>query len=197
MAMQSTEKFPPFAPLPDSAVIVDCTSLPRFGLRGPGSCEWLLAQGFAIPETVNRATLDDTGNLALRLGRNEAVISGFASGPSSVKGCETAWSGAADRQGYNGFRQDSWTHLLISGPRAADLMAEITETDLRIDAMPAGIISQTRALKIDAIIVRTDRLGTFGYELFFDIASRAYVCETLRGLAPDYGFSVLPSTGAV
>ena len=41
---------------------------------------------------------------------------------------------------------------------------------------------------MDAVIVRTDRFGEGGYELFFDIASRSYAMEALRGLEPDLAF---------
>lgn len=165
------------------AVIVDCSDVARFGLRGKGSFEWLKSQGIAVPDRVNLASVDADGILVLRLGQNDIAISGDGQG---VAATSAAWRIAEGVKGHDGFRRDTWAHLLISGPDATELMAELTEIDLRAQSLPRHAIAQTRLLHLDTIIVRTDPAGLPGYELFFDLASRAYVLESLHHLAPGY-----------
>lgn len=170
----------------EGAVIADCSEVSRFGLRGRGSFDWLTSHGAAVPERPNLATVDADGMLVLRLGQNDIALSGNSAGPTGVAATTAAWRAAEGRKGYDGFRGDSWAHLVISGPRAADLMAELTEVDLREESLPRNAIAQTRVLHVDTIIVRTDPAGVPGYELFFDLASRPYVLESLHHLAPGY-----------
>ncbi len=174
---------------PDDPLIVDCTAVPRFGLRGRGGCDWLRADGVALPETVNRAAVDGNGILAMRLGANEAVLSGDADGRTSLAALRRRWADAEGRNGYDGFREDSWAHVLVSGKRAFDLMAEMAEIDFRPAHMPVGHVAQTRALHLDAVIVRTDRFGPFGYEIFLDITSKAFFLDALARL--DGGYRLL------
>ena len=167
-------------PLP---AIVDCTAPPRFGVRGRGGCRWLRSEGFPVP-AVNAADIMDDGTLVLRIGEEDTMIGGAAGESRVVSGAEARWAVAETPRGYDAFRRDGWAHLAIAGSGASELMAQITETDLRPSSLPAGRISQTRALHMDAVIVRTDRFGEGGYELFFDIASRVYAIGALRALEP-------------
>jgi len=172
--------------------VIDCTTVPRFGLRGRGSCQWLQAAGLGIPEAVNRAVLEDNGDLLLRLGQNEAMVSGFAS--QSALDMQDRWNKGVAPKGYDAFRRDSWAHILVTGPEAPALMAEVTEIDLRTASMPVGLIAQTRALQLDAVLVRTDRLKVFGYEIFFDISMLKYFLGVLRETAAGYDFVILPES---
>lgn len=160
------------------AAIVDCTALPRFGLRGRGSCLWLKSQGFAVPDALNRAAVARDGTLMLRLGQDEALIAG--AGNTTVTDTEARWAAATGARGYDAFRRDGWAHLVIIGPGTSELMSEITEIDLRPSSMPVDQIAQTRALHLDAVIVRTDRFSGDAYEIFFDIASRDYAIHALE-----------------
>lgn len=180
---------------PQDPLIVDCTAVARFGLRGRGSCEWLLADGVGLPETVNRASIDANGILALRLGTNEAMLSGDADEGASLSAMQRRWAQAEGRKGYDGFRQDAWAHVMISGGQACDFMAEMCAVDFRDGAMPVGHIAQTRALHLDVVIVRSDRFGVSGYELFFDIASKAYVIDALAHIDGSYRLLVAGQPG--
>lgn len=192
MASEGNSRLAAFAPVSPDAfkgpVIIDCTSVSRFGLRGAASYEWFTAHGLAVPE-INRAVVDASGMVMFRLGRNDIAISGNGDGPMSVSAIAAAWSKAEGRKGYDAFRRDSWAHIVVSGPGATDLMAELTDVDLRDKSLPADAVAQTRLLHVDTIIVRTDAAGVPGYELFFDIASRAYVLEGIQHMARGYRFS--------
>jgi sarcosine oxidase subunit gamma len=194
MATEGTPRLAAFAPASSDAfkgqVIIDCTSVSRFGLRGTGAYEWLSSRGLPVPE-VNRAVVDAAGMLMLRLGRNDIAISGNSEGAMSVAVTAQAWQNADGRKGYDGFRRDGWAHIVISGPMANELMAELTEVDLRDRSLPVNAVAQTRVMHLDTIIVRTDLAGVPGYELFFDIASRPYILEGLHHIAHGYRFSAV------
>lgn len=191
MAIQGTPRLAALAPVlasrPDQLVVVDCSGTSRFGLRGKGSFEWFMSQGVSVSGRINVATVDAGGMLTLRLGQNEIAISGNSQGATGVASIEAAWRMASGRNGYDGFRHDTWAHLLISGPDATEFMTELTDVDLREKSLPVHAIAQTRVLHVDTIIARTDPAGMPGYELFFDLASRAFMLESLHHLTPDNG----------
>lgn len=192
MASEGNSRLAAFAPASPEAfkgpVIIDCTGVSRFGLRGAGSHDWYTAHGFAVPE-INRAVIDASGMILFRLGRNDIAISGNSEGPTSVATTAAAWNKAEGRKGYDAYRRDGWAHIVVSGPAATDLMAELTDVDLRDKSLPVAAVAQTRLLHVDTIIVRTDVAGVPGYELFFDIASRAYILEGIQHIARGYRFS--------
>ncbi|MBL0933300.1 MAG: hypothetical protein IBJ07_00990 [Rhizobiaceae bacterium] len=164
----------------DGLLIADCTEIARFGLRGKGSYAWLKSRGVAVPDRINVAAVDADGMLVLRLGQSDIAISGNGEGVDAIA---AAWRTAEGTRGHDGYRRDSWAHLAVSGRDATALMAELTDIDLRDTSMPRYAIAQTRLLHVDTIIVRTDPAGIPGYELFFDLASRAFVLENLRHMA--------------
>lgn len=163
----------------DGLHIADCTAVARFGLRGKGSYDWLKSR-VGVPDRINIAALDPGGVLVLRLGQNDIAISGNCKGVDAIS---AAWSAAEGARGHDAYRRDSWAHLVVSGPTATALMAELTDIDLRDTSLPRYAIAQTRLLHLDTIIVRTDPAGIPGYELFFDLASRAFVLENLHHTA--------------
>lgn len=137
-ALMATEHLPRLAALAPALpiasgnlLIADCTDVSRFGLRGKGSCEWLKSNGIAVPDRVNVAAIDADGMLVLHLGQNDIAISGNGRGPSGVDAISAAWRDAEGAKGYDGFRRDTWAHLVVSGSDAAGLMAELTDVDLR------------------------------------------------------------------
>lgn len=158
----------------DGLHIADCSEIARFGLRGKGSHAWLKSR-IAVPDRVNVAAVDPDGMLVLRLGENDIAISG-----NGVDAISAAWRAAEGARGHDGYRRDTWAHLVVSGRDATALMAELTDIDLRDKSMPRYAIAQTRLLHVDTVIVRTDPAAVPGYELFFDLASRAFVLENLR-----------------
>ena len=134
-------------------------------------------------------------SLAVRLARRDlrggfggfwVLVVGIALG---VAATAEAWSKAEGRNGFDAYRRDSWAHIVVSGPAATELMPELTDVDLRDKSLPELTVAQTRLLHVDTIIVRTDLAGVPGYELFCDIASRAYVLEGIQHLARGYRFS--------
>lgn len=190
-------------PAPDTGVVLDCTGTARFGLRGPGTLDWLASVGITAPEPVNTATILPCGTAVLRLGNQEVLL---LAPPGDSGGrlheLRAAWEESAlDSKGYDAFREEGWAWFLISGPAVEQLMARISMTDLRLRSVPCGKVLQTRALHQDVVMVRLDRFGAPSYEVFLDIASAEFVLEVLQhtvaGLAAPFDIAALaPSAGS-
>lgn len=173
----------------ERAFVADCTGTARFGLRAKGSANWFEQGTGQILPPVNRFSRSQDGLICLRLGMNDITLSGPADRVAAAEAAWTAHVATGERCGVNGYRQDTWAHLAISGPAADSLMAQLTEIDLREAALPVGAIAQTRMLHVDTVILRSDFGAMAGYELFFDIATKPFVLESLQHLAQGYHFA--------
>ncbi|RWR26935.1 hypothetical protein D2T31_18335 [Sinirhodobacter populi] len=159
-------------------IILDCTDSDRLGLRGPGTMEWLAAEGIAAPEINTTLTLPN-GTAVLRLGQQEVLL-------LSVPGSEDEsprrrWNESPlAAKGYDACRDAGWAWFVISGPDAPALMPRISMTDLHPRSFGLGRLAQTRALHMDAVVARSDRFGAVSYDLFFDIAAAAFAIDVLE-----------------
>jgi len=171
--------------------LYDLTACDRFGLKGRGSADWLARQGLTIPERVNTWRPSPAQALdVLRLGRDDLVV---LSRPDATSGApealRTAWrADAASPRGHDAWRDEVWAWFHLCGDGLADLMAMTCPVDLRPDVFATGDIVQSRVAQLDCVVARSDRAGTPGFDLFFDIASSAFVLASLKEL----GLSLAP-----
>lgn len=177
--------------------MLDCTGTERFGLRGPGTLDWLASAGIAAPEAVNTAAILPCGSAILRLGNQEVLLLAPPGGDGGrLRALRAAWEDSTlDAKGYDAWRDEGWAWFLISGPAAEQLMPRISMTDLRPRSVAVGQVLQTRALQQDAVVVRLDRFGAPSYEVFLDIASAEFVLDVLEhavaGLAAPFAIAGL------
>jgi sarcosine oxidase subunit gamma len=162
-------------------VIEDRTPWPRWGLKGPGSADWLAAAGLALPE-VNRWAVAD-GVRILRLGRNDVTLTADAAAAEALAGIRARWEDAAAPKGYPSWREEGWAWLALRGPGLAAALAHLTAVDLRPSRFAAGAIAQTRLAHLDAVLLLTEN----GAELFFDIAATASVVREIARVAEGQG----------
>lgn len=180
-------------------VILDCTDIGRLGLRGPGTIDWLQAEGIAVPESVNRALSLPCGTAVLRLGQQEALLVAAPGGNGArLREFRAAWRDSSlQAKGYDAYREEGWAWFSVSGRAAPHLMRRISMADLRPESLLSGHVAQVRALHTDVVIARLDRFGTVSYDLFFDIASAAFalqvLTETAAGLEADFSSASLPA----
>lgn len=165
----------------DDNVVLDCTSTERFGLRGPGTVDWLTEAGLAIPEKVNTSVTLPCGTTIIRLGEQDVLLVAASSGSGeSVRMLRDRWRSSALRsKGYDAYRDESWAWFVISGPDAPALMRRISMADLRPENLKRDEVAQTRALRLDAVVVRLDRFEAPSYDIFLDIASAAFALNVL------------------
>lgn len=181
-------------------VVLYCGQTERLGLRGPGTMEWLAAEGLAAPAAVNTTVTLPCRTTIMRFGQQEVLLTAATGGSGQrLRELRAAWK-ASDQapKGFDAYRDEGWTWFVVSGPAAPALMRRISMTDLRPESLKAGELAQTRALHVDAVIARLDRFGAVSYDIFLDVASAGFaldvLTETAAGLEQNFQLASLQPT---
>ena len=175
-------------------VVLECTPGERFGLRGPGTIDWVAAQGLTVPAAVNAAEVSPCGSTVMRLGQQEVLLTAPAGDRGQrLRDLQQAWHenpGAA--KGFDAYRDEGWAWFVVSGPDAPALMRRISMSDLGPKNLSVNGVAQTRALHLDVVIARLDRFGAISYDIFLDIASAKFALDVLEETAQelDAGFRI-------
>ncbi|GEM_PF-1780673 len=178
----------------DSNIILDCTQVERFGLRGPGTMAWLEQAGLDVADKVNWSVTPPCGTTVLRLGEQEVfLVSALENDGQRLRDLRAHWL-ASDlpSKGFDAYRDEGWAWFVVSGPLAPAVMRRISMTDLRPESLQHGAVAQTRALHLDAVITRLDRFGAPSYDIFLDVASAGFALNVLQETARelDAGFEL-------
>ncbi|MVA25065.1 hypothetical protein V6582_01315 (plasmid) [Agrobacterium vitis] len=175
-------------------VVVECTPTERFGLRGPGTIDWVAAQGLTIPPAVNTSAISPCGTTVMRLGQQEVLLTApVGDGGQRLRELRQAWDESTlPAKGYDAYRDESWAWFVVSGPDAPALMRRISMADLGPKSLEANEIAQTRALHMDVVVARLNRFGAVSYDIFLDIASAKFALDVLTETAEELavGFQV-------
>jgi len=160
--------------------LADLSPLPRIGFKGKGTADWLAGQGLVVPAEPNRTAAQPDGSLALRLAQEEIFLLGDLRGQGALgRRLHDAWLAAgtppASARGFVLPRADTHAWFLVSGERAAEMLAKICGVDLRPEKFENGRIAQTSAAKMGVVIARDDQGGTLAYHLVADSASAEYL----------------------
>ncbi len=111
-----------------------------------------------------------------RLTREEALVFG----PSSAVGNYPAGvEPDGDPVRYLTDVTSGLTGLKIAGPRARDVIAALTDIDLRDRAMPDSSCAQAGFAKVHGTLLRLDFADTVSYELYVAREYGAYVWEVI------------------
>ncbi|MDX1541890.1 MAG: glycine cleavage T C-terminal barrel domain-containing protein, partial [Geminicoccaceae bacterium] len=102
-----------------------------------------------------------------RLGEHHYLMSTTSGGAARVlawleEWLQTEWP---ELQVYCTSVTEQWATVSLSGPKARDLLAELTDVDLAPDAFPHMSVRQGRVLGIDARVFRISFTGELGYEI--------------------------------
>ena len=162
--------------------IVDCSASDRFGLRGPGTWQWLGRQSLAVPDDINAALSLDCGTIVVRLGGEEVLILDDPLAPTKTTSVfEKLWLEdiSTSRKGYNAYRDECWAWFHLSGPAVHDAMQRLTAIDTRPDRFDRLAVAQTRCAHLDAVLLRSDRFGAPGFDVFVDIASSDFAFDVI------------------
>lgn len=164
-------------PLPRGAVaLTDLTALPRFGLKGAGSADWLTAKGVSVP-AINRIA-SYRGMRVLRLGNEDVVLLAEAK-DAALAELVSAWHGEAGAKGYSSWREEGWAWMRLSGPRVGEAMSRLCAIDLRPERFAADEIAQTRVARIEAVLFRSET----GFDVLFDITASAFFARAVGAIA--------------
>lgn len=172
--------------------LCDLSPLARTGFKGPGTPEWLQAQGVEVPGASNQAVVQADGAMAARLAPNELLILGDLRQQSDLPGrLEQVWAAAenppASPRGFPVPRQDSHAWLCLSGRHADLTLAKVCGVDLRPARFGVGSIAQTSVARLSAIVIRRDLGSTLAYYLLTDSASAEYFWDCLLDAMAEFG----------
>ncbi len=160
--------------------LADLSPLPRIGFKGSGALDWLGGQGIAGLDKDNRATRQDDGEIAVRLGPNEALIlSAVARQTTLCRSLENAWAGEDPARCHAVLRGDSHFWSAVSGSHAAPMLAKLCAVDLRPRRFAQGEVAQTSVARLGAVIVRADAGPVPVFHILGDSASAEYFWDTL------------------
>lgn len=155
----------------DGLGVTDRTAWARFGIKGPGSADWLQGAGIGLP-APNRMAVQ-AGLVVLRLGRNDIVVLSDGA-PDAVAALRHRWEVAAGAKGYSSWREEGWAWLHLDGPALDPALARCCAVDLRLPATDR--IAQTVFAHVDAVVIRRED----GADILFDIAATGAVLRALR-----------------
>ncbi len=164
--------------------LADLSPLPRLGVKGAGTADWLAARGIRVPADSNRVVRQSSGVLAARLAPSELLLLGDLSGePAPLESLAAAWRAEPQPpqspRGYLLPRRHSHFWFLVSGERAAAMFAKLCGVDLRPGKFMNGRIAQTSLARMNAVVIRDDRGGVLAYHLLGDSASAEYLWDCL------------------
>ena len=161
----------------ESLTIEDRTSHPRWGIKGPGSADWLAAHGLTLP-LVNRHMLIH-GMRLLRLGRNDITVLAKPGTAGPLANLRHDWERSSGPKGYSSWREESWAWLALSGDALDAALERLCAIDLRPGRFAADQLALTRFAHVDAVVFRSGA----SVQVLFDITATAAVLRTIRQAA--------------
>lgn len=176
--------------------LLDLSPLPRLGVKGAGTADWLAGQGVEVPAESNQAVRQKSGVLAARLAPAELLLLGDLSGdgtgdPGPLDALAAAWRAEPtppqQPRGYLLPRRHSHVWFLVSGESSARMFAKICGVDLRPGRFADGRIAQTSLARMNAVVIRDDRGGVLVYHLLGDSASADYLWDCLIDAMAEFG----------
>lgn len=156
-----------------SLTIEDRSGWPRWGIKGPGSADWLSAQGLALPSVNRRLEMD--GLTVLRLGRNDITVLADPGSADALAALRAAWQKSSGPKGYPSWREESWAWLALSGQALDPALERLSGTDLRPGRFAADEVAQSRFAHLDAVFFRSGS----SLQLFFDITATAMMVRNI------------------
>jgi glycine cleavage system aminomethyltransferase T/glycine/D-amino acid oxidase-like deaminating enzyme len=178
----------------DAAGLVDLSAFAVLEISGPDALEAVQTLSVAqlnvpVGRVVYTSWLDENGGFradltVMRLGEDRfRVVTGGATGMS-----DAAW--IARHLPPGAFLADltsAWTTIGLWGPRARDVLAEVTADDVSHAGFPFGTC---REIEIGGVVVLASRIsyvGELGWELHVPIEQGARVWDTLWEAGRPYG----------
>jgi sarcosine oxidase subunit gamma len=174
--------------------LADLSPLPRLGVKGPGTADWLAGQGIQVPAESNQAVRQSSGVLAARLAPAELMLLGDLSGdPAPLDAIAAAWRAEPQSpvpperpRGFLLPRQHSHFWFVLSGDCTAGMFAKLCGVDLRPGKFANGRIAQTSIARMNAVVIRDDQGGVLAYHLLGDSASAEYLWDCLNDAMAEF-----------
>ena len=160
--------------------LCDVSAAARAGYKGWRAIDWLRDQGCVIGAANNQAYAQDDGTLIARLADSELLILAPPHRQGGrIRRLAQAWASSRPEGCYPVLRADANAAFLITGARAAPMLAKLCAVDLRPRAFPDLAVAQTSVARLNAVIVRTGLGPIEALHLLFDSASADYLFACL------------------
>ena len=163
-----------------------CDVSPMGKLSALGEVDALMSgvlPGRLLPAVGRSARIDDD-NFVARLAHDEALVT-TATGRAPLL-AERVTSGA-DGCAYAVDVTSALAAVRIAGPRAPELLAALTELDVRPDAFSDASCAQSSFAEIHGTLVRLDAADLPAYTLFFGREYGDYTWESIMEAGERYG----------
>lgn len=167
--------------------ICDLSLLPRQGVTGPGSVEFLQANGYQLPAKANTSVRQTSGNLLSRLSPQEFLrieLSHIFAKPGN--GDIPNFHVGSDDRVYDVPRVDSHCLFSVCGNAAAFMFAKLCGVDLRSHKFADGDVAQTSVARVNAIVIRHDLGASDNYFLLIATPAAEYLWECLLDAIGEY-----------
>ena len=166
--------------------------LAKLRVQGPGAPDLLAALG-ATPAVGAAARLNVPAGAgpvpaeAARLAPDEAWITAPAGTGAAIASSLAAMAGAATVFDATG----SHAGMRLVGPAAPQVLASLSELDIRDRVLPDGGCAQTMAADVYALVVRADAGGLRSYRLFFGREYGLYAHEAVLEAGRPHGMELI------
>ncbi len=180
----------------EAAVLIDQTSFAKFALKGPdatAALSWICANDIAKPvgSLTYTQMLNDRGGIeadltVVRRGRDEYYIvtgTGFATR-------DFDWIARNIPAGMNAQLFDiTGAHAVLSlmGPRARDILQEVTRADVSNAAFPFGTAQVIGMAGAPVLALRVTYVGELGWELHVPVENAAGLYAALHQAGAAHG----------
>jgi sarcosine oxidase subunit gamma len=178
------ERYPESQGDPTSCALADLSLLPRFGAKGWETWYTLATIGIAAPDRNNIATRQTGGDVAMRLGDNEAFLLGGLFGDRSL--VQRAEALPSTSGFYPVPRKDTHAWLLLAGREVPKQLSKVCAVDFQPDRFAELTVAQTMIARVSSIVLRDDIAGIPAFHILADGASARYLWGVLLDAASEY-----------
>ena len=168
--------------------ICDLSGLPRVGIKGRDTLDWLRGLEFDFDDTPNRTHSQSDGTVLAVLSPNEVTLLSPLTNPNlALMGLADKCSSDNGTRCYPVPRADMNFEFLVSGQHAAEMFSKVCSVSLRPSTFPANCLAQTSVASVNAIVLRADVGKNLAYRILGDSTSAEYIWDCLVDAMSEYG----------
>lgn len=163
--------------------LCDLSALPKQGYKGPGTADWLNAQGVTLPQGMYDTLPLTDGGIVVRIGSDEFLLESGVTG-QTVADLQTKPVSAGV---YDLARADAT--ILIGGTQAKQVMLQTCGVNFAVE--PAGRVVYSRVAGVSAAILPQPSEDIDRFRLWVDYSYAPYLWRTLVEIAEELGGRVV------
>ena len=162
---------------PGGLLLRDLSLARREGVRGAGAREWLLSQGYTLPDAPNQIVASGESGFVMSLSHREFWLLQPDSGASPGRPASEAVASGV----WPLYCQHSHAWLQLAGESRAEVMAKLCGVDLSEAAFPLGSVVQTQAARASVIIAAHQSENDQSvFSIFVDHSLARYLWEAIE-----------------